>query len=125
MVVQEVDQARIWYLGAYPLVAFTGVVVTGTILGKLLGKRTVHVVAMGQTMMPQWGTSCGFLAEQPGQPLRHFRLTWLDTTLMAHPGPTREVEHGPDGEAPVAAPEGGGRGHGVGFGYEHVALGTE
>lgn len=106
------------------MVAFTCVVVTGMILGKLMGKRTVHVVAMGQTMMPQWGYVLRVLAEQPGQPLRHFRLTWVDTTLMLNDGPG-EIDTAQMGMLMSQRLMSTAETLGVGFGFEHVALGRD
>lgn len=111
-------------MSAFPLVAFTGVVVTGMLLGKLMGKRTVHVIAMGQTMMPQWAYVLRLLAEQPGQPLRHFRLTWVDTTLMINPG-LAEIDTVQMGMLMSQRLKAAAKSMGVGFGYEHVALGPD
>jgi len=80
--------ARLWFLRSYPMIGFTGVAITGMVLGKLVGRGSIHIIDMGQGMTPQWPFLFQILVQQPGQPLKHIRFTWLDTMYLMNPGHT-------------------------------------
>lgn len=80
--------ARVWFMKSFPMFGFAGVAVTGMILGKLLGRRSIHIIDMGQGMTAQWPYFFRLLAQQPGQPLKQIRFTWLDSMFLMNPGHT-------------------------------------
>lgn len=100
-VLQELRETRIWYYTAFPTCPFVGITTAGTIIPRLVGHQYVHIIDLGQTMIPQWPAVIRLLACQPrclsGAPL-HFRFTYVDTTYLVAPGRNelKAVRAGPE-----------------------------
>lgn len=88
---QELNAARLWFHRSSPFPRFAHITVTSALCVALAGRKSVHIIEVGQDMTAQWPTVIHLLASgapkgPDGRPQLHVRITVLSTTMLVCSG---------------------------------------